>query len=138
MNTNEIEYALRKNRILQGVYAADELPTENYIRPALFISNTQESCLPGEHWIAIYFPPTGPAEFFDSFGRKPFKEVFRKLLGYPYIYNKRVVQSLTSDRCGFHVIHYAKQRSSGVPMKQILKQYSNNLDENDAFVTYNK
>ena len=134
MDTRQIEHALRSTRALQGVYALDRLPRENHVRPALYICNTEESCLPGEHWIAIYFPPNGPPEFFDTFGRQPFNDTFRRLLGYPYIYNSRVVQALTSDRCGYHVVHYAKQRSAGVTLPEILKQYTRDLHANDAYV----
>jgi len=134
MDTREIEHALRDNRALQGVYALDRLPRENHVRPALYICNTHQSCLPGEHWVAIYFPPTGHAEFFDTFSRRPFKEPLRRLLGYPYIYNSRVVQALTSDRCGHHVVNYARQRSAGVTLPEIMRQYSNDLHANDLYV----
>ena len=137
MDTREIEHALRKNRALQGVYALDRLPRENHVRPALYICNTHQSCLPGEHWVAIYFPPTGHPEFFDSFGRRPFNEPLRQILGYPYIYNSRVVQALTSDRCGYHVVNYARHRSAGVSLKEIVNGYSNDLHANDIFVVNN-
>lgn len=76
MNTIQIESLLKNIRYFRGVHAADKLPTliseihkKHRNQPACFISNTQPSHEPGEHWVAFYIPRgQGSIEFFDSFG----------------------------------------------------------------------
>ena len=133
MDTREIEYILKNEKGFRGVFAMDQLPMESE-RPALLVCNTHESCLPGEHWVAVYLPVQGPSEFFDTFGRRPFTEELRRLLGYPYMYNKDIVQDLKSAVCGFHVVHYAKLRLRDVPFQHILDRYRRDLKWNDAYV----
>lgn len=80
MNTVEIENILENVKYFRGVYPADKLPTlvsaiyrKHRNQPSCFISNTQGSREPGEHWVAFYIPASKnqrstPIEFFDSFG----------------------------------------------------------------------
>ena len=132
MDTRQLRKALRDVRGFQGVFALDELPQEYEQRPALYVVNTEPSCQDGEHWVAIYFPPQGLPEFFDSFARKAFATELRRLLGNVYLHNRFILQSPISDTCGQHVIYYARERSKGVPFNMI--KYSHSLKENDDFV----
>ena len=84
MDTRQIEYLLKKEKGFKGVFAHDEIPKECE-RPALLVCNTHRACLPGEHWVVVYLPISGDAEFFDSFGRRPFTETLRNLIGLPYV-----------------------------------------------------
>lgn len=87
MNTLQLEHILKDVEYFRGVYPADKLPAlVNKIckryksEPSCFISNTQSSLEPGEHWVAFYIPAPQsrapgaaaddklPIEFFDSFG----------------------------------------------------------------------
>ena len=47
------------------ICTADQLKIQ---RGRFFISNTDTSQGPGEHWVAFNFPKRGPFEFFDSLG----------------------------------------------------------------------
>ena len=50
------------------ICTADQLKMQ---RGRFFISNTDTSQGPGEHWVTFYFPKHGPFEFFDSLGHMP-------------------------------------------------------------------
>ena len=132
MNTEQITKALKDVPGFKGVFALNKLPKVNKERPALYIANTHPSCKEGEHWVAMYFPPAGTPEIFDSFARKAFATELRRLLGAVYRHNILFLQSPTSDVCGQHVIYYAKQRSQGIPFESI--HYHKTLEDNDAMV----
>lgn len=134
MDTRQLRKALKDVRGFKGVFALDELPHENHERPALYVVNTEPSCHEGEHWVAIYFPPQGLPEFFDSFARKAFATELRRLLGFVYVHNLNMVQSPTSDVCGQHVIYYARERNNGVPFNSL--KYTLSLKNNDRFVVH--
>ena len=99
---------------------------------ALYVVNTEPSCLKGEHWVAIYFPQQGLPEFFDSFARSAFAPELRRLLGNVYLHNRVVRQSPWSDTCGQHVVYYARERARGLPFINIY--YARTLAENDILV----
>ena len=132
MDTRQLEQALHDLPGFQGVFALDHLPAENQDRPALYVANTDPSCREGEHWVALYFPPAGTPEFFDSFARKAFAPELRRLLGGVYRHNREVLQSLWADTCGQHVIYYARERSKGIPFENI--PYTQSLADNDLLV----
>ena len=50
------------------ICTADQLKIQ---RGRFFISNTDTSQGPGEHWVTFYFPKRGPFEFYDSLGHMP-------------------------------------------------------------------
>ena len=132
METGELTRALKHIRGFQGVFALDHLPHDNKEIPALYVVNTDPSCEEGEHWVAIYFPPHGTPEFFDSFGRKAFATELRRLLGNVYRHNRQILQSPWSDTCGQHIIYYANQRHRGISFENI--PYQRSLSANDRFV----
>ena len=100
LHTDELEKALKRYPDFQGVYAVDELPTDP--KPGLYIANTDPSYQDGVHWVLFYICKDGTIEFFDSFGRKPLER-------WPgeWKYSTRMVQSPTSNACGYHVLCYA-------------------------------
>ena len=50
------------------ICTADQLKIQ---RGRFFISNTDTSQGPGEHWVTFYFPKRGPFDFFDYLGHMP-------------------------------------------------------------------
>jgi hypothetical protein len=54
----------------QGVFAADELPSIIKSGDSLIV-NYDNADEPGSHWCAMRFPFDRPAEWFDSFGKRP-------------------------------------------------------------------
>lgn len=139
MNTEELERTLKGDKwiraVFRGVYAKDMLLDAERRRPGLYICNTENSDEAGEHWIAIYLPKQGRAEYFDSFGRDATEEM-KIFLGREWIYNNRIVQSPFSTVCGHHVLHYAFFRCRGVSYQKILARYGPNVTENDRLVRF--
>ena len=141
MYTHEIEAFMKNDRRIQpcfrGVYAVDELPVKPFHRPALYIINTDLSTLPGEHWIAIYFPAGNEKpEYFDSFGRPPSNPFVISFLASPCRYNARIIQAPTSETCGYHVLHFAYFRCRNWTLHQIINRFGNDLYANDTYVKH--
>ena len=75
-------------------------------RPALIVVNEDPDYMPGSHWMGIYIDCYGFAYFFDSFGRKPRKNIldFLKRNSTMWSYNYRVIQDVASSVCGHYCI----------------------------------
>ena len=75
MNTDQLLCVIRENRCLsfvaRDVYSVDTLPTNVLTFSAAYICNTEESYLPGKHWIVFGFQDSIRSESFDSLGRLP-------------------------------------------------------------------
>ena len=113
---------IRSRRIFRGVYARDLLNCSNqtFCRgPSVYVVNTDSSDKPGEHWVALYFNGLGQCEYFDSFGLPP-RHLDIKMFIYKhcrkFCYNKRMIQPLTSDTCGYYVIYYILMKSRGLSL----------------------
>ena len=124
MNNNQISHLLSRHlatkSIFCGVYALDTLPCERRRRsPAAYIVNTDPHYLPGTHWILCYFPTTGCAEYFDSFGKIPPPKI-REFLGKRYKYNRFMLQNIFSSVCGQYTIYYIFKRAEGFSMDQVI------------------
>lgn len=138
MNTKQLENVLGRicKTTTHGVYACDTLPaTENY--PALYIVNTDDSNLPGQHWIAIYLESTHFGEYFDSYGEEPkndFVEYMNKHCK-KWLYNAKQIQSVITAFCGFYCLFYAFLRCNrGMTLKDICSIFTNDTCLNDAMV----
>lgn len=121
-----------------GVFSADEIPQKITSYPAAFIINTDRRRDPGRHWVAFYVTDhTG--EFFDSYGRKPsfyscgFSDFFA-VNNLTVQHNDKRLQSKDSKACGYYCIYYLINRCRGIPMNEIIRLFSVNLSNNDAFV----
>ena len=105
------------------------LPKTSY-RPhytAGLVVNTDPRQKPGEHWIAMYFPDVRGNEFFDSYGFPPvyYNDDFprySKNRG-DTVRNKKTLQALTSDFCGFYCIYYLYHRTRGHSLDSIVKTF---------------
>ena len=62
------------------VCAKDELPHRKPKDVRAYVINTDESHLPGTHWIAVYFPEdkNNGVEYFDSYGLPPLEQCYEK------------------------------------------------------------
>ena len=76
MDGQEIADILIRDPFVQptfhGVFSSDrlpELPVKQ--RPATLVVNTDPSCRPGEHWIAIYLLKRGHVKYLESYGKAP-------------------------------------------------------------------
>ena len=86
---------------------ADQLKIQ---RGRFFISNTDTSQVPGEHWVAFYFSKRGPFDFFDSLGHMAKDYGFEKILKRNYLKNDGQLQQSTSNLCGLHCTYYVMKR----------------------------
>ena len=130
MNGSEITKIVRCDSVARkrfgGVLAADELPSVIGYRPRHYVVNTDVRGQPGTHWVAFFFPKTGPAEFFDSLGRAPehYNRRFKNVLIYngpSYAYNNVPVQPDGTNTCGQYCLHYLTRRCRGRSMKKIVR-----------------
>jgi hypothetical protein len=103
----------------------DKAPTK---RPAAIIANLSASDNAGTHWIAFYFNPEPPHEYFDSYGLVvPSKYGFQKLLaangGQHYKRNCNTLQSPLSTVCGQYCMHFILMRCRGDSMENIVAEF---------------
>lgn len=144
MNTQQIEYCLANNpltqKIFQGVYAADLIPSFEKITKPLLIVNTRESSHAGEHWVSFYINKKRRLiEIFDSSGQvtaknnKYFSEYLTKNFnGMRVKYNTQCIQHYFSNICGIYCIVYAFYRAKHTSFEKFLHMFkTNDLHEND-------
>ena len=143
MNTQQLKCALQQDPVtcmqLGGVCAVDQLPNKIKKKPSLYIVNTDPIRLPGTHWISLYFPILGPAEFFDSAGRHPsFYHpnfvTFLKRNADSFVYNDKALQGLYHPTCGQFCLCFSFMRCRGISLEFIVNQFSNNKNVNDRDV----
>ena len=119
-----------------------DAPTGQFKRPFSIVMNTESHSEPGDHWVAMYVKPK-TFIFLDSYGRSPsdisfppkFRQTVKRLgKGRKLIYNKKLVQALTSNACGYHAIYLLDSLALNKPLKTIVKVFDANLASNDQFV----
>ena len=105
------------------ICTADQLKIQ---RGRFFISNTDTSQGPGEHWVTFYFPKRGTFEFFDSLRHMPedYGVVFEKILKRKYLKNVGQLQQSTSNVYGLYCAYYVMKRHQGKTMKDIVKDFN--------------
>lgn len=138
MNTRQLQYALANDCIINGlhygVYPSDKLPRER--KAGCYIVNEDVHAKPGSHWVAVFIPPEGGCEYFDSYGRAPAVKHLQNWLK-PYsevVQNLCQVQAYFSTTCGHHCLYVLYNRARDVPYQEIIQSYSSNLAENDTLV----
>ena len=142
MNTTEIHEALLNDDftapLFGGVYPADQLPLK-ITRPSLFVANTQGSRFPGDHWVAFFFDKHGPAEYFDSYGLKPYVKShldFIQRNSLQWVYNAQELQALGSTVCGQYCVIFLMSRARGCSMHDFISDFSpQNFHLNDKTVS---
>ena len=105
------------------ICTADQLKIQ---RERSFLSNTDTSQDPGEHWVTVDFPKRGQFEFFDSLGHMPedYGVGFEKILKRKYLKNVSQLQQSTSNVCGLYCTYYVMKRHQGKMMKDIVKYFN--------------
>lgn len=145
MDSISLRNALKRNqytkKIFRGIFALDTLPPRAR-QPSILVSNTDRAHLPGVHWVGIYIPPKNAKrllpEFFDSYGRKPQKPEYLRLMksnGAKRIsYNSQQIQSNQSSSCGQITCLYLLHKSRKKPLKSFLKLFTSDLNQNEVVV----
>ena len=144
MDGQEIADILIRDPFVQptfhGVFSSDrlpELPVKQ--RPATLVVNTDPSCRPGEHWIAIYLPKRGPLEYFDSYGKPPEVNSIQTILARNGGINKinpKSLQGPLSSVCGHYCIYYLLHRCRGQSMETITGRFNVDQQRNDRDVLH--
>ena len=101
------------------------------------VFNTDPHNKPGQHWMSLYMDLSGinikgvPAiYYFDSYGRKPGKEVSKLIKKVKkqgekcnnpvkYFYNDKEYQNKDAQ-CGMYCIHFIKEMQKGIDFKEFL------------------
>jgi hypothetical protein len=134
MNTSDIVQILRKDNCVKhkfrGIFSADQIPS--VLLEGAYIVNTDESWLPGKHWVSFY-KEGGKVEYFDSYGFKPLSK-FENALGENLHYNAEQIQSYFTTVCGQHCIYFLHERCSNKSMIEIINQFTENHLQNDIRV----
>lgn len=140
MNSNELKsYLATIQNLPVYVCGSDELKninTQNFV----IICNTEPSWLPGLHWLAlfktkqqVYF------DFFDSFGHNInyYNNDFQNFLekhGGSYRTCNIQLQSNHTSLCGQYCLYFVFHRLLGVSYSKIVKNFSQNMKQNDDIV----
>ena len=141
MNTHQIEHILSAEKstkdIFCGVFPSNEIPHKPSREkcPLAFVANIDPGHLPGTHWVAFYFPKQGPLEYFDTYGRLPLP-AFETILNEEFLRSRRTLQNPFSSVCGQYCIYFIFKRCNGISMSNILRDFGENVLENDEIVNY--
>ena len=139
MDGEQILRILQKNEGINkgeyGVFSADTIPpVEQY--PSAYIVNTDNSNLPGQHWVSFFFEnKKKKAEYFDSYGLLPIRRTFLEILPQTFKYSSHMIQGLESITCGEYCIYFLQERAKGKRMQQIISSFSQDTDWNDVKVS---
>lgn len=116
-----------------GVFPSDQLP--NVVpRPSSLIANLDSSQQEGSHWVSLYFPIHGQAEYMDSYGMTA-SAPFRNLLGPVYRTNTVFIQSPFTAVCGQYCLYFLLQRNRLPSMDDVLAVFDrDNHLYNDVLV----
>lgn len=132
MNTSQINNLLKHYKNFIGVFPKDMLPE---YKVGTLIANTDDSSMPGEHWIAMTLNSDKTGEYFDSFGLPPLHNEFIKYLNVHcpkgWIFNNATLQSLSAQTCGHYCVIYASLRCRGYKYKDVLSLFTNSKFVND-------
>jgi hypothetical protein len=125
--------------ICKGIFPSNLLPRILVEKPSAYITNLDEHYKPGSHWVTIFFPSFGPAEYFDSFGAPPNKSSILLFLDRnspnTWVWNSERLQSTMSDVCGQYVIYFILCRIKGFSMRNFHALFhGNDYAENDRSV----
>jgi len=140
MNTLQITKALKYNtatrKLFKGVFALDQIP-KNILKPAILVINTDISAEKGTHWLAIFVPVQGCAEYFDSFGNPPFHNEIVKFLQNQskcFVFNNKCLQSNLTSVCGQYCCVYLWMRCNCKSMKSFINLFKSSPLKNDKNV----
>ena len=140
MDTKELTSLCNRDKkisnIFIGVFACDDLP-KNISLPCCLIVNTKPKNHPGEHWTSIYIDSLERGTYFCSYGLKPVSQVTKWLQKNTksWVRNKKRIQGDISTTCGQYCICFLHFICRCVSFSLFLSLFTNNLFENDQFVT---
>lgn len=137
MNTGDLNKHLKHLDCFIGTFPRDMLPQIKK-RPAAFVINTDDSSSPGEHWVAVYLPEYGVAEYFDSYGLPPMSEDIHHFLNSVspsgFLYSNVTLQSVNTETCGQYCILFITARCNDIDLVHVISLFSQSTRLNDMLV----
>lgn len=131
----------RVRRDFRGVFPCDLLP--NFVQqgvPHAFIINLDSHDKPGSHWVALYINSYGHTVYFDSFGAPPFKPSIHSFIlrnSRTFVYNSMVLQSFTTQTCGYYCIYFIERMCRGVTLYECLQHFNSRFPQrNDRLIRH--
>lgn len=117
------KYMSRCERLQWTITSSDRLRVLR--RPCAIICNTDESHMPGKHWIVMYLSERGDGECFDSYGRHPglYHANFTRFMNRhcrSWVYNDRVLQGPFTQTCGHYCVVYAACKCNGYSLEEVV------------------
>lgn len=113
----------------RGVYALDHFMRDVHEhRAGMFVVNTHESFLPGEHWLAVIRLDDN-VHFFDSYGlNAPIPAIGKLLnfcssLGHVHIVTQECIQGFGSTTCGDYCVLLLFLYSRGWNLQDIVSTF---------------
>ncbi len=91
------------------VCAKDELRHRHAQDHQAYVINTDDSQLPGTHWVAVYFPQVDCVEYFDSYGLPPLEDNiidFMRRNAQTTRFNNVKLPGADSTACGQYCVHF--------------------------------
>ncbi len=131
-SNNELYVLANKMKIpLNGIFSKDQLPKK--LNKGFYIVNMADHNRgTGSHWSLFYYDRfNGDNYYFDSFGFPPPVDVEVKLGKYSY--NKKQIQDINSEACGYYCIAFIKAMYSG-KYDEFIKMFNNDPKHNEQIL----
>ena len=123
-----IKFAKYNNIFLNGVFSKDQIP--RHLHPGGYIINMANSNLEGTHWVAFWINHKKEAEYFDSFGVDPPREIEHALRPYKYLVSNKIIQNYRGGYCGAYCLLFLKSMQEGATLKDFQKLWSDDYQDN--------
>jgi len=138
MDTWELYYLLNRSSYTASwnpvMCATDELTHRKPQENQAYVINTDDSHLPGTHWVAVYFPQEGCVEYFDSYGLPPLDDDiidFMRRNAQTTRFNNVKLQGIDSMVCGQYCVYYLHHRSLGYSLEHLVTYFDRHSSRND-------
>ena len=125
MNTDELTNILIQDEatalLNPAVKPLDHFDSDLIRKPSMTIINLDPCWEAGSHWVAVYIPLHGKAEYFDSYGFKPNDYIVKTLqhLDQDIIYSSHLLQGF-STVCGQYCLIFLLLRARNYTFNEIM------------------
>ena len=125
LNSNQLNVILKYLPGYKGWVPHNQLPKDKLKNGQSLIINLDSARGPGTHWVCVYSYSPKFAIYFDSFGVRPSDTIvsFLKKNHKNVIFSTSQIQSFSSKRCGWYVVHFLNRLSNGEPFEEILASF---------------
>ena len=138
MNNNEIIRCMANDPYISstfyGVYPADV--HLDCSKPGLYVLNTDNSGLPGTHWLLLLITNDCDGYIFDSLGFRGayVDRIIDSIHGLAHTVIKTPLQSENTQLCGGYSLYFARKLAENCSIRSMLHPFNLNRLTNDCFV----